>query len=175
NVRLSTRIPRLLFRRSGVKFGRRRRAPDQAGQCGRSWCVAALRAAGERADPSPCLERHPARPNFAPGLYLRHLAEAATGHRVEQLLALRALIVPGQRHLAHQIGIGLLESLMPFEYLREPHDAALAADAADLNRLGYDGHGSYATDRSTRSAQTAGKPLARPISSCRSASHLLGP
>src|SRR5205809_4735100 len=89
-------------------------APDQAGQCGRSRCVAALRAAGERADPAPCLERHPARPNFAPGLYLKHLAEAATGHRVEQLLALRALIVPGLRHLAPLICICLITPLMPF-------------------------------------------------------------
>jgi hypothetical protein len=45
-------------------------APDQAGQCGRSRCVAALRAAGGRADPAPCLVRHPARPNFASGLMI---------------------------------------------------------------------------------------------------------
>ena len=43
-------------------------APDQAGQCGRSRCVAAPRAAGERADPAPCLVRHPARRNFTSGL-----------------------------------------------------------------------------------------------------------
>ena len=44
-------------------------APDQAGQCGRSRRVAALRVApGQRADPAPCLERHPARPNFTSGL-----------------------------------------------------------------------------------------------------------
>src|SRR6266516_4972805 len=39
-------------------------APDQAGQRGRSRHVAALRVAGERADPAPCLGRHPGRPNF---------------------------------------------------------------------------------------------------------------
>ena len=43
-------------------------APDQAGQCGRSRRVAALRVAGERADPAPCLGRHPARRNFTSGL-----------------------------------------------------------------------------------------------------------
>jgi hypothetical protein len=50
-------------------------APDQAGQCGRSRCVAALRAAGERADPAPCLERHPARRNFTSGLQLMSAVE----------------------------------------------------------------------------------------------------
>src|SRR5437588_5773790 len=43
-------------------------APDRAGRCGRSRRVAALRAAGERAEPPPRLERHPARRNFTSGL-----------------------------------------------------------------------------------------------------------
>ncbi len=43
-------------------------APDQAGQCGRTRGVAALRVAADRADPAPRLGRHPARPNFTSGL-----------------------------------------------------------------------------------------------------------
>ena len=42
-------------------------APDQAGQCGRLRRVVELPAAAERADPAPCLGRHPARPNFTSG------------------------------------------------------------------------------------------------------------
>jgi len=41
---------------------------DQAGQCGRSWRVAALRGAADRADPAPRLGRHRARSHLASGL-----------------------------------------------------------------------------------------------------------
>ena len=47
---------------------------------------------------------------------------------------------------------------MAFEHLREPHDAALAADAADLNRLVAAAR-RQAIERSTRSAQTASQPV----------------
>ena len=51
-----------------------------------------------------------------------------------------SLVIPRERYLAHQIGVGLFEALVPFEHLREPHHAALAADPADLDRLGANRH-----------------------------------
>src|SRR6185312_2754386 len=54
----------------------------------------------------------------------RHLSLVAGG----------ALVVEAERHLAHEIRVRELEPLVTFERLREPHHAALAADAADLDR-----------------------------------------
>ena len=71
----------------------------------------------------------------------RLLAEAAARHRVEQLLAARALVVPRERHLTHERGARGLEPVVTVEHPGEAAHAALAADAADLDRLAADRHG----------------------------------
>src|SRR3954447_10496457 len=98
------------------------------------------------------------------GLRRCQLAKAAAGHRVQERLARRALVVPGERNLTHEARVRCFEALVSFEHLRQPHDTPLAADAADLNRL-VPAHERQATERATRSAQTACNPSARPTSS----------
>src|SRR4029077_21124228 len=64
------------------------------------------------------------------------LGEAGLCETVDDRLAARLLVVPGERHLPHQVRVRALEALMTPERLREPHHALLATDASDLNRLG---------------------------------------
>src|SRR5205823_7047883 len=91
----------------------------------------------------------------------------------EDRVAVGALVVPFQVHLTHQVGARLLESLVPLKRAREPADAALAADSADLDRLRLEHHIDR-TVRSATSAQTASRLSARAISSCRSPSQRRG-
>jgi hypothetical protein len=65
-------------------------------------------------------------------------AEAAASQRREQVVAARLLVVPGERDPTHQVGVRLLEAGMVPERRGEPPDAALAADAGHLERLGLD-------------------------------------
>jgi hypothetical protein len=85
------------------------------------------------------------------GLAACELAEPAASHRLEQRVARRALVVPGEGHLTHQVRVRGLQPGVPFEHLAEPHHAPLAANAADLDRL-LAQHAAQAIDRSTRSA-----------------------
>src|SRR5207248_10881109 len=65
----------------------------------------------------------------------RQLREARLGEALDDRLAARALVVPGERHLPHQVRIRTLDALVALERVSEPHHAALATDAADLDRL----------------------------------------
>ena len=66
--------------------------------------------------------------------------ESAPGHRGEEVVSRRLLVVPGERDLAHQVRVGLLEPGLVPQRRGEPADAALAANAGHLNGLGLDGH-----------------------------------
>src|SRR5205823_11538482 len=101
------------------------------------------------------------------------LAEAGLRERSEDVLAARALVVPGELHLAHQVRDCLLEAVVPLQRACEAADAALAADAADLNRLGAR-HGFDPSVRSATSATTASRLRPRRTSSWRSPSQRLG-
>src|SRR5437899_5036444 len=70
----------------------------------------------------------------------RELAETAAGHRLEQRFAGRALVVPGDRDVTEEVRVRRLETLVPLEHLGETHHATFTADAADLDRLGLNGH-----------------------------------
>ena len=87
--------------------------------------------------------------------------KATARHGLKDRVAVRSIVVPGQRHLAHEVGIRSLETLVVLERFGEPEDTTLAADPAHLNRFLAE-HRFQAIDRSTRSAQTACKPSARP-------------
>src|SRR5262249_24756442 len=79
-------------------------------------------------------------------------------------------VVPREHDLAHEVRVRGLEAGVPFERLRKPHDATLATDATDLDRLLAEHQ--VTRVRSTRSAETAPSPLLRPTSTRRSASHI---
>ena len=70
----------------------------------------------------------------------RELAEAVLGEAREDLLAADLLVVPGQRDLTDEVRIRGFEPVEAPEGGREPADAPLATDAADLDRLGLDSH-----------------------------------
>src|SRR5215216_5884720 len=71
----------------------------------------------------------------ANGSYERLLAEPAAGHLLDERIPRGALVVVAEDHPPHQRGIRVLEPVVTFERLAEPHDAALAADPVDLDRL----------------------------------------
>jgi len=85
-------------------------------------------------------------------------------HGLQDRVTVGSIVVPGQRHLAHQVRIRSLETLVVLERFREPEDATLATDPADLNRFLTE-HVYQAIERATRSAQTARNPSAWPTSS----------
>src|SRR4051812_11835002 len=68
------------------------------------------------------------------------LAEPGVRHRREQFLTRGSLVIPGKRDLAHEVRVRGLEALVPAERAGKPVDAALAADAAHLNRLLHGPH-----------------------------------
>ena len=72
-----------------------------------------------------------------PGSSARRM-EAAARQRGEQVVATRLLVVPGERDLAHQVRVRLLEARVVAQRHGEAADAALAADAGHLDRLGLD-------------------------------------
>src|SRR5215208_1260301 len=68
--------------------------------------------------------------------------EAAARKRLENVLPGEPLVVPGEGDLAHQVRVRGLETLEALERGAEPHDAALAPYAGDLDRVGLQGHAS---------------------------------
>src|SRR3954449_11674478 len=58
----------------------------------------------------------------------RDLAEAGLRHHGEQVVPGRLLVVPRERHLAHEVRVRALEALVPGQRGGESVDAALAAD-----------------------------------------------
>ena len=103
---------------------------------------AAAAARGEPRGPGARRPRpadHPAGP-ARPALDRFELPEAGPGHRGQDRLAVGLLVVPLELHLAHQVRVRELEALVPAQRAGEAADAALAADAADLDRLGASGH-----------------------------------
>ena len=92
--------------------------------------------------------------------------EAGAVHLLEERIQRGALLVVAEHHVPHEVRVRELEPLVTFERLAEPHDAALAADARDLQRLGR--HATEVNERRTMSAvASAGSSKA----SCVSASH----
>src|SRR5262245_55047453 len=87
------------------------------------------------------------------------LAEAGLRHRIEEGLARGRLVVPAERDLAHEVRVRKLEALVPAQRAGEPVDAALTADAADLDRLGDGRH--VTTVASRRHLGAARSPPAR--------------
>src|SRR5207245_849894 len=106
------------------------------------------------------------------------LTEAAPGHRLEQRFARRALVVPGDPDLTEQVRVRRLETIVALEHLRETHDAALATDAADLDRLALSAHShnarrsrTKAAVRSTDVAWSGARISSVPKRGCRRTSH----
>ena len=64
------------------------------------------------------------------------LVKAGLAQRGEQGFAVGALVVPGERQLAHQVRARGLEAVVAGQRRSDAIDATLAADPADLNRLG---------------------------------------
>src|SRR6266540_6285094 len=93
--------------------------------------------------------------------------EAAAGERFDERIPRGALVVVGHLHLAHEVGVRVLEAVVALESLGETHDAALAADARHLNRLPHGRHTAQATDLETTSAAASRGDSA---CACRSAS-----
>src|SRR5262249_36318245 len=113
-----------------------------------------------RAPPTP---RRADERTRAPRLDGLELAKPAARHGGEDRLPARALVVPGEGHLPHEVRIRGLEALVTLEDLGQSHDAALAADAADLDRLRTSHAGTLVL--ATRSAHTACRSPSRPTSS----------
>src|SRR5262245_17833438 len=107
--------------------------------------------------------KHRAQPKGETPLDRLELAKTAAGHLGEDRLAARPLVVPCEGYLTDEVRIRGLETLVAVEDLGQPHDAALAADAAHLNDLPT--HHAGTLVRSTRSAHTARRSPLRPISS----------
>src|SRR4029077_10352227 len=63
------------------------------------------------------------------------LGEARLGEPLDDRVATRLLVVPGQRDLSHEVRVRGLEALMALERMCEPHHAALAADSVYLDRV----------------------------------------
>src|SRR6185312_13046588 len=63
------------------------------------------------------------------------LVESALREPGENRLPVRAVVVPGKRDLADQVGVRCLEAVEVAERRAQAHHAALAADALDLDRL----------------------------------------
>ena len=71
---------------------------------------------------------------------LRRRGESGAIERRDDLVPADPLVIPGERHLAQEVGV---RSLDPVEWPKggaEPHHAALAAHAGHLKSLGLDGH-----------------------------------
>src|SRR5919201_2486053 len=68
--------------------------------------------------------------------------EAAPRERSHDLGPVDAVVVPREAYLAHEVGVGRFEPLEALERTAEPQDAALAANAAHLDRLRLHGHAS---------------------------------
>ena len=67
-----------------------------------------------------------------------------------------SLLVPLERHLAHEVGVRVLDALVPAQSAREATDAPLAAHAAHHDRLGrhhVDGTRAVSCSRTSRSAR----------------------
>src|SRR5206468_9626127 len=79
--------------------------------------------------------------------------EARACERLEDVVAREPLVVPGKRHLAHEVRVRGLEAVEPPERGAEPHDAALAADTGDLDGLGLEGHVSILRERAEPAAK----------------------
>ena len=50
------------------------------------------------------------------------------------------IVIPCERDLAHEVRVGRLETVESLEDVGETHDAALAADPADLDRVALRSH-----------------------------------
>jgi len=68
--------------------------------------------------------------------------EAAARERLDNVRPGEPFVVPGEGHLAHQVCVRGLEAVEALERGTEPHDAALATYAGNLNGVGLDGHAS---------------------------------
>src|SRR5512133_2499257 len=66
--------------------------------------------------------------------------EPCFGHRGQDRVAVGSLVVPLELDLTHQVRVREPEPLVAPQRSGEPADAALAADAADLDRLGSGRH-----------------------------------
>src|SRR5215207_1608235 len=67
-------------------------------------------------------------------------AEACLRHRGEDRFPVGALVVPFELDLAHQVRVRELEAVVTAQGAGKPTDAALAADAADLDGFGSSRH-----------------------------------
>ena len=90
---------------------------------------------------------------------LRNRREPGLLHRGDERVAIGALVVPLKGHVPHQRRVGELQAFVALQGGSEPHHAALAADAADLDRLRLEGHYGKSTVRSTRSRAGGLEPL----------------
>src|SRR5581483_12132190 len=153
-----TAAGRFLFRRSGhddaVREDEETPTSLDDGTGGR-----ARRGAARRSGDGGAARRPAGRRDLA-------LAKASLREPPEQRLPARLLVVPGERDLAHQVRVRVLEPVLALERAREAHHAVLAADAADLDRLGLRRHRVQPSVRAAMSAAAA----AAPTSSWRSAS-----
>src|SRR5829696_10356459 len=68
------------------------------------------------------------------------LAKATAREGFDDRLTARPLVVPRDHDLPHQVRVRRLEPLVAAQRTRQPAHAALAAHAADLDRLGDRGH-----------------------------------
>ena len=82
----------------------------------------------------------PSGPRLFPDRGSGDLAKAAACERRNERIATRHLVVPAENDATHQVRVGRLQTLVAAQRARQPADAALAAYAADLDRLGDGRH-----------------------------------
>src|SRR5581483_937574 len=103
---------------------------------GRSAAKSTATSTRRRADPGRTTRRR------VPGKRLDggELGEAGLAQLLDDRIARRLLVVPGEGDEAHEVRVRGLEAVEPLERMGEAHHALLAADAGDLDRVGLRGH-----------------------------------